>query len=56
MSVDILWKGNPITTMKTYGTNHCALCMKERAAILNPNPNPNLGIFQTEIGTMQCEQ
>jgi hypothetical protein len=34
MSVDILWKGNPITTMKTYGTNHCALCMKERMAIL----------------------
>ena len=23
MSVDILWEGNPITCMKTYGTNHC---------------------------------
>ena len=34
MSVDILWKGNPITCMKTYGTNHCVLCMEERCAIL----------------------
>ena len=34
MSVDILWEGNPITCMKTYGTNHCVLCMEERCAIL----------------------
>ena len=34
MSVDILWKGNPITCMKTYETNHCVLCMEERCAIL----------------------
>jgi len=34
MSVDILWEGNPITCMKTYGTNHCVLCMQERLAIM----------------------
>ena len=34
MSVDILWKGNPITCRKTYETNHCVLCMEERCAIL----------------------
>jgi len=34
MSVDILWKGNSITCMKTYETNHCILCMEERCAIL----------------------
>ena len=34
MSVEILWKGNPITCMKTYGTNRCVLCMEERVAIL----------------------
>ena len=35
MSVDILWQGNPITTMKKYGTNYCVLCMFERCAILD---------------------
>jgi hypothetical protein len=34
MLVDILWKGNPITCMKTYGTNYCILCMEERCANL----------------------
>ena len=34
LSVDILWKGNPITCMETYETNHCVLCMEERCAIL----------------------
>ena len=34
MSVDILWEGNLITSMKMYRTNHCVLCMEERCAIL----------------------
>ena len=31
----ILWQGDPISCMKTFGTNKCTLCMKERTSILN---------------------
>ena len=31
----ILWKGNPISCVKTFGTKACKLCAKERFAILN---------------------
>ena len=27
---EILWQGNPISCMKTFGTTSCCLCMKER--------------------------
>ena len=30
----ILWQGNPLSTVKTFGTPHCTLCSKERIAIL----------------------
>ena len=30
----ILWQGNPISCVKTFGTRHCQLCMKERLYIL----------------------
>ena len=30
----ILWRGNMISMMKTFGTNWCKLCMKERIEIL----------------------
>jgi hypothetical protein len=35
LKVEIVWKGNPIGCMKTFGSNSCNLCMKERLAILN---------------------
>jgi GIY-YIG catalytic domain len=31
---EILWQGNPINVVKTFGTPNCALCNKERLAIL----------------------
>ena len=30
----IVWQGNPISAVKTFGTNHCMLCNKERLEIL----------------------
>jgi hypothetical protein len=32
--VEVLWKGNPISVMKTFGQVNCTLCMKERLAIV----------------------
>ena len=34
VQVDILWKGNPLSCVKTFGTRGCKLCAKERMAIL----------------------
>ena len=35
VSIEILWKGNPITCVKSFGKINCSLCMKERLLILN---------------------
>ena len=35
VKVEILWKGNPLSCIKTFGTKCCKLCSKERMAILN---------------------
>ena len=32
-SSKILWQGNPISTVKTFKTNHCMLCNRERLEI-----------------------
>jgi hypothetical protein len=32
-SSKILWQGNPISAVKSFGTQHCILCNKERLAI-----------------------
>jgi hypothetical protein len=32
--VDILWQGNPLSCVKTFGTRGCKLCAKERIEIL----------------------
>jgi hypothetical protein len=34
IKVDILWKGLPLSCVKTFGTKTCKLCAKERYAIL----------------------
>ena len=31
---EILWRGNPISMVKTFGTRNCALCNRERLEIL----------------------
>ena len=28
-TMEVLWHGNPISTVKTFGTNHCILCNQE---------------------------
>jgi GIY-YIG catalytic domain len=39
---EILWQGNPINVVKTFGTPNCALCNKERLAILKQSrKNPD---------------
>jgi len=35
LTVEIVWKGNPIGCMKTLGKKTCALCMRERIAIID---------------------
>ena len=32
-TLNILWQGDPIRTVKTFGTNHCILCNQERLEI-----------------------
>ena len=43
-TIEILWKGNPISCLKNIGTTRCGLCMKERRAILTAwrGDKPNL--------------
>ena len=49
--VDILWQGNPLACVKTFGTSACKLCAKERLAILKiTRKTPHLAINKcTEI-------
>ena len=37
--VDILWKGNPLAVVKTFGTRGCKLCARERLEILKMSYN-----------------
>jgi len=34
ITCSIIWQGNPISVVKTFATKNCALCAKERLAIL----------------------
>jgi hypothetical protein len=34
VTMKVLWEGNPISCMKTFGKMSCSLCMKERETIL----------------------
>ena len=38
---EILWKGNPLSTVKTFGTRACKLCAQERLAILQASRGKN---------------
>jgi hypothetical protein len=45
IKVDILWQGDPLATVKTFGTKKCKLCAKERVAILRMTKfTPHLAI------------
>ena len=45
MTVEIMWEGNPITVMKTFGKPSCSLCMREKINILQSiRRNPKLTI------------
>ena len=33
IEVSIIWNGNPISCMKTFGDDHCMLCMREKIGI-----------------------
>ena len=34
LKVEILWQGNPISSVKTFATRHCTLCSREKLEIL----------------------
>ena len=45
VKIEILWQGNPMSCVKTFGTRACKLCSKERSAILKlTRKTPNLAI------------
>jgi hypothetical protein len=45
VKVDILWQGDPLSCVKTFGTRNCKLCAKERYAIIKLTRKiPNLAI------------
>ena len=33
-TISVLWQGNPISAVKSFSTHNCALCTRERLAIL----------------------
>ena len=42
LHVKVLWRGNPISCMESFGTLKCTICMKERRIILDRhNRSPN---------------
>jgi hypothetical protein len=42
VKVDILWQGNPLSCVKTFGTKACKLCAREKLAILKTSrKNPD---------------
>ena len=42
VKMEVLWQGDPISCMKSFGTNACSLCMRERVEILNQHrKDPN---------------
>ena len=46
---ETIWQGNPISVMKTFGTLHCTLCMKERCEIIKAKlekKQPNYKLLQ----------
>jgi hypothetical protein len=52
IEISILWKGNPINTVKTFGSLSCALCNAEKCQIvkaLNNNKNDDILNQQSEI-------
>jgi len=43
ITCSIIWQGNPTSIVKAFATKNCALCAKERIAILKqPKSNPQL--------------
>jgi len=43
ITCSIIWQGNPISVVKTFAAKNCALCAKERLAILKQSrSNPQL--------------
>ena len=45
IKMDILWQGNPLSTVKTFGRRCCKLCARERLEILKfEAKNPGFGI------------
>ena len=45
VKIDLLWQGNPMSCVKTFGTRACKLCSKERSAILKlTRKTPHLAI------------
>ena len=42
VKMDVLWQGDPISCMKSFGTHSCTLCMQERIEILKQDrKDPN---------------
>ena len=57
-TIEILWRGNPISCLKNVGTTRCILFMKERRAILTAwrGDKPNLLNAKNEIfGACLCK-
>jgi hypothetical protein len=45
IKVDILWQGDPLSCVKTFGTKNCKLCSKERYSIIKlTRETPNLAV------------
>ena len=56
ITCSIIWQGNPISVVKTFATKKCALCAKERTAIMKQHKlNPQLLINSNNKSTVPAD-
>ena len=53
INVGILYKGNPISLTKTFGTRGCRLCMEERCQLLKARRNGEPPLMNSSIHLMR---
>ena len=47
LRIEILYRANPISAVRTFGTHSCKICMKERMEILKSSFNPSVKLMNS---------
>jgi hypothetical protein len=51
---EIIWKGNPMTVVKSFGKNSCKLCSRERMEIIKHAFNPECRTINSHLEEIHC--